>query len=162
MLAVGFRFRTADGSEIIEVGTNSQTCQTLFLKNSDARIVGFTARKHLSWPATYYNFQWKIYPADSEIFETFRQPKVYPHYDKDNSMQISVKIMQNLIENEEDFIAQLPPSLRGYETPTNEIESFTRGNFEPREYYQILSQINAIQREKIRQQAIIRNDNDQI
>ena len=48
---------------------------------------------------------WKIYPADSEIFETFRQPKVYPHYDKDNSMQISVKIMQNLIENEEDFIA---------------------------------------------------------
>ena len=85
-----------------------------------------------------YNLQWKLWPADTLIYEQFSKPKVYPHYDRDSSMQISVKILTNLVENEEDFYAQLPPSLRGFQTPTDEVEILCRGNYDPREFQKFM------------------------
>jgi hypothetical protein len=58
-------------------------------------------------------------------------------------MQISVKILTNLVENEEDFYAQLPPSLRGYATPTDEVETLCRGNYDPREFQKFIRELNA-------------------
>ena len=67
-------------------------------------------------------------------------------------MQISVKIFANLVENEEDFYAQLPPSLRGYQTPTDESEILCRGNYDPREFQRFIRDINLKSRLKKREQ----------
>lgn len=72
------------------------------------------------------------------------RPKVYAMFDKDSTMHISVKIFANLIENEEDFYATLPPSLRGYETPTDEIETLARGNYDPDDYLRMVKKVNLI------------------
>lgn len=84
-------------------GQNSKTFISVYLKDPDARIVGYKCRRHKNWNATMYDLQWKIWPDDTLIYEQFSKPKVYPHYDRNNSMQISVRILMNLIENEEDF-----------------------------------------------------------
>ncbi len=67
-------------------------------------------------------------------------------------MQISVKIFANLVENEEDFYAQLPPSLRGYQTPTDESEVLCRGNYDPREFQKFIREINLKSRLKKREE----------